>query len=365
MLKMTAKQIFPGGQCFQAGSLRMLAVLLLAGGLLGFGMVRPGTALATGHQAETVFAPTPASSSLAAAGSEKLLPIPPEVEKPRTNKECLKCHGKKHLAAGRLDGSAARLYIDLERFKQTKHGQKLECIDCHEDAASSRHCRPGFQKVNCLACHSKIKGVFPYGARERLKKKGVRMPRRKLVGDAYYRKSKHGKAFLAGKKNAPNCYNCHTRHYVFGKRDQRSTVNRENLVNTCGACHKERKIDSLLEHLSTFRLEAHRKGDLRYDYDRNNCIDCHQGDAVHGDQVSEAPCRRCHDTTRKVRRVALAGLGPFHLYPNPDTQYPVWWVRNLYGILLLSFGALLLLGIFYYVLRAAADHYRKEGGEGE
>jgi len=360
MLKMSAKRIFPGCPRSFSGGARLLALLILGCGLLGAGMMRPVPVLASGHEAVSETAP-----ALAAAGREELLPIPPEVAKPRTNKECLKCHGKKHLAAGRLDGSEARLYVDLELFKQTKHGQKLECIDCHEDAAASRHCRPGFQKVNCLACHSKIKGVFPYGARERLQKKGVRMPKRKLVGDSYYRKSKHGQAFMAAKPNAPNCYGCHTRHYVFGKRDKRSTVNRANLVTTCGACHKERKIDTLLGRLATFRLQAHRKGDLSFAYDRDNCIDCHQGNAVHGERVSEAPCARCHDTTKKIKGVALAGLGPFHLYPNPETQYPVWCTRNLYGVLLLLFGAAVVVGLLFFILKAAAAYYRKEGGEGE
>ncbi len=303
--------------------------------------------------------------ALQVRGSESLLPIPPEVAKPRTNEECLKCHSKPNLAAGRLDGSAARLYVDPELFKQTKHGQKLQCIDCHEDAASSRHCRPGFQKVNCLACHSQIKGLFPYGARERLRKKGIKIPKRKLVGDSYYRKSKHGQALLAGKENAPNCYNCHTRHAVFGKDDVRSSVNRKNLVTTCGACHNERRLDTLLKRMVAFRLGAHRKGDLAYDYDRSNCIDCHQGNAVHGLKVNDAPCSRCHDTAVKINGVSLCGLGPFHLYPNYERQYSIWCLRNLYGLLLLLFAVGVALGAIYYILRAAAAYYRKEEGGGE
>ncbi|MCK5681935.1 hypothetical protein KAI46_14105, partial [bacterium] len=228
----------------------------------------------------------------------ELLPIPVEVSKPRTNEECIKCHKEPNLTSGRLDGSVANLHIVYDLFKETLHGQKLECIDCHEDAAAARHCRSGFQKVNCLACHSKIDGLFPFSARERLKEKKIRIPKRKMVGDSYYQ-SKHGKALLAGKENAPNCYHCHTRHYVFGAKYGQATINRANLTETCGSCHKERKITTLLEHLTTFRLEAHRKGDMSFDYDRGNCIDCHQGEAVHGLKVNEALCVRCHDTKAK------------------------------------------------------------------
>ncbi|MBN2705795.1 MAG: hypothetical protein JXR89_05065, partial [Deltaproteobacteria bacterium] len=292
-----------------------------------------------------------------------LLPIPLEVPKPRTTEECMKCHKEANLASGRLDGSRALLQVDPKIYQQTLHAQKLECVDCHEDTAAARHCRSGFAKVNCLACHSDSEGLFPFGARKRLAEKGIKIPKRKLMTDSYYLQTKHGKALLAGKKDAPNCYDCHTRHYIFGARIEQSTVNRANLTETCGSCHKERKLSTMLERLSTFRLEAHRKGDLSFDYDRCNCLDCHQGEAAHGEKVSDAPCGRCHDTKRTEKEISLAGLGPFHLYPDYEKQYPVWCLRNFYGlsVLLLLFGAAGALLLF--VLYRSAGYYRKEGGE--
>ncbi|RLB71591.1 MAG: hypothetical protein DRH03_05675 [Deltaproteobacteria bacterium] len=301
--------------------------------------------------------------TLNGSGNGDLLPIPIEVPKPRTNEECIKCHKEPNLTSGRLDGSKADLHIEYKLFKETLHGQKLECIDCHEDAASARHCRSGFQKVNCLACHSKIKGLYPFGAQERLAKKKIKIPKRKIVGDSYYKDSAHGKALLAGKKDAPNCFNCHTRHYIFGKKSAKSTINRFQLTQTCSVCHKDRKVETLLEKASTFRVEAHRKGDLSFDYDRGNCIDCHQGEAVHGLKVNDAPCSRCHNTKAKIDGVKLFGFGPFHLYPDYEKQYSTWCVRNLYGILLLLLLAGLGCCLFIYILKRSADYYRKEGGE--
>ncbi len=353
MFRMSEKQFFPavGGSVTKG-----LCLFGLLFGLLIFGAQAQAN---EGHNGETHHE----SGVQANISSDGLLPIPVEVPKPRTNEECIKCHKEQHLTSGRLDGSPANLHIEYDEFKLTLHGKKLECVDCHEDAAAVRHCRSGFQKVNCLACHSKIKGLFPFGARERLKKKKIRIPKRKMVGGSYY-ESKHGKALLAGKKNAPNCYNCHTRHYVYGAKNIKSSVNRANLTATCGVCHKERQLKTMLERLATFRLEAHRKGDLSFDYDRGNCIDCHQGNAVHGKQVNDAPCSRCHDTTKKIEPVSLFGLGPFHLYPNPETQYTVWCARNLYGALLIVLASAALIWLLFYILRAAAEYYRKEeGGE--
>ena len=300
---------------------------------------------------------------LSAAPADDLLPIPAEVAKPRTNEECMKCHKEPHLSSGRLDGSRADLHIELEDYKATLHGQKLECIDCHEDAASSRHCRSGFAQVNCLACHSEIEGLFPFQARQRLAEKRIRIPKRKMVGDSFF-KTRHGKALLEGKKDAPNCYDCHTRHYVFGARLERSSVNRANLEQTCSACHKERAKDTLLAKISTFRLQAHRKGNFAFAFDQDNCIDCHQGEAVHGEKVSEAPCYRCHDVEKgKKTRFSLAGLGPFHLFPDYENQYPVWCLRNFYGALLIFLLAGAGIFLLYYILRRSADYYREEGGE--
>ncbi len=360
MFRMTEKQNFPAVIRRFAGSQAWQQVLCLS--LVVGLLLLVGDAQATNHG---TVSPNPAIHETVTpvmVSTDGLLPIPKEVAKPRTNEECMKCHKEPHLTSGRLDGSLAVLQVKLEPYKKTLHGKKLECIDCHEDAASARHCRSGFQKVNCLACHSKIENLFPLGAHERLKKKNIRIPKRKMVGDSYF-KSKHGKALLASKENAPNCYHCHTRHYVFGAKYEQATINRANLIETCGSCHKERKISTLLEHLTTFRFEAHRKGDMSFDYDRGNCIDCHQGEAVHGLKVNEAPCARCHNMKIKVKGVALAGLGPFHLYPDYENQYSVWCLRNFYGVLVL----LLLVGagcaLLLYILHRSADYYRKEGGE--
>ena len=359
MSRMSEKRIFPAGiPNFTKGWIwkQMSALVLVVGLLVMAGNVQANTETPAAHEMaahETTVHETAAPALVSADG---LLPLPVEVAKPRTNEECIKCHKEQHLTSGRLDGSQAVLHIEFKEFKKTLHGKKLECIDCHEDAAAARHCRSGFQKVNCLACHSNIKGLFPYGAHERLQKKKIRIPKRKMVGDSFYQ-SKHGQALLAGKKNAPKCYNCHTRHYVYGAKSELSTVNRANLTETCGACHKERQITTIMEHLATFRLEAHRKGDLSYDYDRGNCIDCHQGEAVHGKKINDAPCARCHDI--KVREAGLA-FGLFHLYPNYEHQYSVWMMRNFYGIVVSVIILLLLLWGLYVGLRKTGRFYQDQ-----
>ncbi|MBN2333101.1 MAG: hypothetical protein JXO49_03225 [Deltaproteobacteria bacterium] len=274
-----------------------------------------------------------------------------------TNEDCFKCHKEVNLAAGGLQGEARSLFIDQERFKQTLHGQKLVCMDCHEGSDNKTHLRAGYPKVNCLACHSELEGLYPYKAKERIKEKGLKIPEKKLMSDAYLQGA-HGKAWVAGKENAPNCYDCHTIHYPLGAKNPASTVHRQNLKKTCSRCHKERQVTGLLSRMATFRVQAHRKADQRFTFTKEACVDCHQGDAAHGEkELTKAPCQKCHE--KKIQKAGLM-FGSFHLFPDHDKQFGVWSMRNLYGFVVAGIITLLALWGLYAGLRKIAAYYQKE-----
>lgn len=278
-------------------------------------------------------------------------------KKELTNDDCFKCHKETNLRAGGLQGELRSLFIDKERFMQTLHGKKLKCLDCHYLADNKTHLRTGYRQVSCLTCHSKIKGLDPNHIRERLKERKIKIPAKKMVGDSFL-KSVHGKALLAGKKDAPNCFDCHTIHYPLGPKNPRSTVNSRNLKRTCSKCHQERQPKGLFTRLATFRVQAHRKADLKFRYTRDSCLDCHQGDAAHGEkELTKAPCQKCHQ-----EKIQPAGLmfGRFHLFPNYDQQYSVWIMRNIYGILFFAIILLLLLWGLYVGLRRVGRFYQDQ-----
>jgi cytochrome b subunit of formate dehydrogenase/nitrate/TMAO reductase-like tetraheme cytochrome c subunit len=54
-----------------------------------------------------------------------------------------------------------------------------------------------------------------------------------------YRDTFHGQATALGLKPAAGCADCHTPHRNLPPADARSSVHQANLVQTCGACHKE------------------------------------------------------------------------------------------------------------------------------
>src|SRR6185437_600377 len=55
--------------------------------------------------------------------------------------------------------------------------------------------------------------------------------------DSYF-DSYHGLAEQGGSLTAANCSSCHGVHNILPSSDSRSTINRANLVTTCGQCHK-------------------------------------------------------------------------------------------------------------------------------
>jgi hypothetical protein len=52
-----------------------------------------------------------------------------------------------------------------------------------------------------------------------------------------YLESYHGLASKLGSQVVANCASCHGVHNILPSSDPRSTINRANLVTTCGHCH--------------------------------------------------------------------------------------------------------------------------------
>lgn len=48
----------------------------------------------------------------------------------------------------------------------------------------------------------------------------------------------HGAAYRRGAPDAPSCWDCHGAHEMLPSSDRRSPVHPQNLVETCGQCHK-------------------------------------------------------------------------------------------------------------------------------
>jgi cytochrome b subunit of formate dehydrogenase len=134
---------------------------------------------------------------------------------------CAKCHGPVQQA-----------------FMQSIHGQAIArgdwqapvCTDCHGIHSIKSHLDPNspvspqnLALVTCARCHEGVRLSQEFGFEGRRA--------------TTYLASYHGLASKLGSQVVANCASCHGVHNILPSSDPRSTINRVNLVKTCGQCH--------------------------------------------------------------------------------------------------------------------------------
>lgn len=104
------------------------------------------------------------------------------------------------------------------------------CTDCHGEHNILKHDNPqspvAFQNLSrevCSPCHNSIKLSDKFG---------LSSNRFDTFSDSY-----HGLAVEGGSVSVANCASCHGAHNIKPSTDPTSTVNKANLVKTCGGCH--------------------------------------------------------------------------------------------------------------------------------
>ena len=103
------------------------------------------------------------------------------------------------------------------------------CTDCHGEhtitavkLATSR-VAPANIPETCGQCHAAQRIITQY-----------RLPPNVF---STYVQSFHGLALQGGNLTAANCASCHGVHDILPASDSRSTINPQNLPETCGKCH--------------------------------------------------------------------------------------------------------------------------------
>ena len=104
------------------------------------------------------------------------------------------------------------------------------CTDCHGIHTIKSHLDPkssvfagNVARATCANCHESMRMSQEYGF------SGRRM--------TTYTASYHGLAAELGSTVVANCASCHGAHDILPSSDPRSTINKANLVKTCGQCH--------------------------------------------------------------------------------------------------------------------------------
>jgi predicted CXXCH cytochrome family protein len=219
--------------------------------------------------------------------------------------DCLSCHADKTLT----DASGHSIGVDGDKFHASIHGslgcsdchanikeyphpdqvEPVKCETCHADQATaisgSIHAKASAHP--CTSCHGDAHTIFPKDD-PRSAVYPLNIP--KTCGNCHanaalakkyglqnvyatYMDSIHGYAVSKeGLLVAANCQSCHGSHNILSHKDPKSAVSRENVPNTCGACHGGVKD----EYLSGIHGKALVAGNQKVPV----CTDCHTAHAI-------------------------------------------------------------------------------------
>jgi cytochrome b subunit of formate dehydrogenase len=162
---------------------------------------------------------------------------------------CTDCHGAHDILAAsdskspifkfNVPNTCAKCHESVkESYMQSIHGQALArgnsqapvCTDCHGIHSIKAHLDPNssvaganLSAVTCPRCHEGVRLTQELGVEGRRA--------------TTYLASYHGLASKLGSQVVANCASCHGVHNILPSSDPRSTINRANLVTTCGQCH--------------------------------------------------------------------------------------------------------------------------------
>lgn len=325
---------------------------------------------------------------------------PPQVPDVDT---CLSCHADRTMAVALPSGETRPLYVDIDAFRASVHGNKLGCTDCHQDMTTVPHDARPFTSLRdftlayyeqckrchfanytktldsvhlralerrdrmaptCVDCHGAHDIASPHKPKASLSRTCAKC--HQGVFDVY-QKSVHGR-FLEQSDDVPGCTDCHRSHDVAGPRDGNWQKQTPEL---CSSCHGNK---TLMEKYglstavaNTYVADFHgmtaslqRSGTPRESSVVALCTDCH---GVHdiskvdepGSKVLRAnlvkTCARCHEGASENFPAAWMS----HYEPSWEKAPLVYGVQLFYDILIPFMMAGLLLQILLHFWRMVVN----------
>jgi predicted CXXCH cytochrome family protein len=334
---------------------------------------------------------------LAAPPVQAAPPQAPDVE------TCLSCHSDRAMVVELPSGETRPLYVDIERFRASVHGNKLGCTDCHQDMTAVPHEARPFTSLRdftlayyeqCKRCHfanyTKTLDSVHFKALERRDRMAPtcvdchgahdvappHKPKASLsrtcakchqgVFDVY-QKSVHGR-FLEKSDDVPGCTDCHKSHDVAGPRDGNWQKRTPEL---CSSCHANKELmqkyglstavaNTYVADFHGMTASLQGSGTPRASSVVALCTDCH---GVHdiskvdepGSRVLRAnlvkTCARCHEGASDNFPAAWMS----HYEPTWEKAPLVYGVQLFYDILIPFMIAGLLLQILLHFWRMVVN----------
>ncbi|MFY9647255.1 MAG: cytochrome c3 family protein [Terriglobales bacterium] len=255
------------------------------------------------------------------------------------NADCMRCHADEKLRRAR-DGKS--MFVNMEEVSHSVHSKKgVACSQCHSEVNASRvrPCETITKGVDCTSCHDEVGKLYATSIHGQLNGKSdpnaptckechgthgilnkqdpqsatfaVNVPN--LCGRCHregqkaavrytgtqheiitnYTESIHGTLLKNGLTVTATCTSCHTAHHILPRTDAASSVNANNVPNTCGQCHHGIE--------EQFENSIHSKKVSGYDKALPVCNDCHTAHSIHRTDENSfrlsvmTTCGRCHE----------------------------------------------------------------------
>jgi cytochrome b subunit of formate dehydrogenase/nitrate/TMAO reductase-like tetraheme cytochrome c subunit len=270
-----------------------------------------------------------------AAAQDKPAAKAPDKALDSASQDCLECHADASLFTelkSPRHGGATAFVVDKALFARSVHGG-MACSDCHMGFEDAPHTKEAVS-VTCASCHQdeadKLAASVHGGAKTRDGRAvtctdchGIHdvLPPTdrdshlhplnvyKACGQCHfsvdpqvatvkellrepYADDAHAHGLLtAGLISAATCVSCHGGHEIRGKGDPASTLSRQNVDKTCGACH--------VGVAEQYRQSVHAVVSSGVEHKGATCTDCHkphamkQADADFRSETVQA-CAECH-----------------------------------------------------------------------
>jgi formate dehydrogenase gamma subunit len=186
------------------------------------------------------------------------------------NSACLDCHADKTLYKTNAAGKAVSLFVDESKLAASVHRTNT-CVSCHSDI-TLKHPDDNVpaKAPDCARCHEKQSES--YGA------------------------SVHGLAIARGEKDSATCSDCHDGHTILPPTSPESPLHFSRLAQTCGACHPQAAHDVAESVHGKAVMAGHREAPTCTD-----CHSEHRIVALKSSsplRISADVCSNCHASER-------------------------------------------------------------------
>jgi len=186
------------------------------------------------------------------------------------NSACLECHSDKALTKTNATGKEISLFVDEAKLAASAHKTNT-CASCHADL-TAKHPDDNIaaKPVDCRRCHERQ--TESYGA------------------------SVHGLASKAGRVDSATCQDCHDSHEVLPPTSPISPLHVSRQAETCGACHDQEAKDFIASVHGKALVAGVREAPTCTDCHFEHKIEALKGDTSR--RISEDVCSRCHASER-------------------------------------------------------------------